>query len=83
MQVHPYRNKGLKNYPDFVPNAMLSEEWAQHNHGQTLLELHNRGGLGVAEILANIDKQRKFDGKDTQEKIDRLNKLISEFNPIN
>ena len=69
----------LKNCPMEVPDGMLTEEWAEHNHGQSLARLNERGGLGIAEILANIQKQRRFDGKDTQVKVDELNKLIEQY----
>lgn len=77
--LHKKDRELLKNCPTEVPDGMLSEEWAQRNHGQSLARLNERGGLGIAEILANINQQRIFDGKDTQEKVDELNKLIEHY----
>lgn len=80
MEVHKHRDKTLKNYPEFVPDGMLTEEWAQNNHGQSLKILNERGGMSVPEILANIKKILRADHTETQDKIDELNKLIREFN---
>jgi hypothetical protein len=84
MRVHSQRDKQINNYPDFVPDEMLSEEQAFENHGQTLSGLNERGGMSVPEILFNINRKRlpwRESGAftDTQDKIDLLNKLIAEF----
>ena len=42
--------------PDKVPFSILSEEWAQKIHRQTLDRLNERGGLCPAEIYWNINK---------------------------
>lgn len=44
--------------PKVVPMALLDEATAQHNHGQTLLRLAERGGMGLDEVLALMDKRR-------------------------
>lgn len=49
--VHPANRP--ENCPDFVPWSKLSEEMATKNHGQSLQQLCNRGGLSVVEIGAN------------------------------
>ena len=77
--IHRKDKELLKNCPLDVPDGMLTEEWAQRNHSQSLSRLNDRGGLGVAEILANINKQKRFDGKDTQEKVNELNRLIEQY----
>lgn len=84
MKVHSAsgRDKNLKNVPDFVPMGLLNEEQAQHNHSQSLDRLNERGGLGVLEILDNIHKRKlTHRAYETQEEVDELNKLISEFKP--
>lgn len=40
--------------PQEIPMEWLSETWAQHNHGQSLLRLRERGGLSCAEMWVNI-----------------------------
>lgn len=69
-------NKNLKNVPYDVPFDLLDERMAQYNHSQTLDRLNERGGLGVLEILNNIDnKKLEFRGA-TQQEVDRLNTII-------
>jgi len=69
-------SKELLNVPNYVPFDLLSEEWAKINHSQTLTRLNERGGLGVIEILNNIDKKHlEFRGA-TQQEVDRLNEII-------
>lgn len=82
MRVHGSRNKKLSNYPDFVPDEMLSENQAQSNHGQSLKKLNERGGMAVYEILANIKGKRIMYGigEESQQDIDELNDLIKNFN---
>jgi hypothetical protein len=41
-----------------VPFAMLNEDWAQRNHGQSLQRLAERGGLGPDEAIAIIGKRQ-------------------------
>ena len=41
-----------------IPFAMLNEEQAQTNHGQTLKRLAECGGLAACEALAIMDKRR-------------------------
>jgi len=49
-----------KFWPTHIPWALISphEQWAISNHGQTLLELANRGGLCPKEALAIIECRR-------------------------
>lgn len=81
MTVHSgdRRNKKLLNVPDSIPFAMLNERMAQWNHSQTLDRLNERGGLCVLEMLNNIDnKKLEFRGA-TQQEVDRLNSLVTQF----
>jgi uncharacterized protein YacL len=73
------RDKGLKNVPDSVPMSLLNEEQAKSNHGQTLKRLNERGGLGVLEMLDNINKRKLTWRKETQADVDELNALLSTF----
>ena len=41
-----------------IPFAVLNEEWAQNNHGQSLARLQERGGLCPTEALAIIERRR-------------------------
>lgn len=36
---------------------LLSEEWAQNNHSQSLSRLAERGGLSADEMLAVMDRR--------------------------
>lgn len=52
--------------PDCIPDELLSEKWAEYNHGQTLKRLNERNGMGVEEMVCNIceiklQHQRLFD----------------------
>lgn len=47
-----------QGFPSHVPYALLSEDQAEKNHGQTLDRLNERGGLSAGEALANIYRQR-------------------------
>jgi len=42
--------------PDKVPFSILSENWAQNIHRQTLDRLNERGGMCPLEIYLNIEK---------------------------
>lgn len=46
----------FKNRIREVPFGLLSEEYAQRNHSQTLGTLAYRGGLSPGEMMANILK---------------------------
>lgn len=46
----------FEGLPAKVPMSILSEEWAQKIHRQTLNRLNERGGLCPAEIYLNINK---------------------------
>lgn len=43
--------------PETVPMSLLTEEWAQRNHSQSLAMLASRGGLSPLELIAVMDKQ--------------------------
>lgn len=43
--------------PKSIPWGILNEEFAQHNHGQTLSRLAERGGLSPCEALAVIERR--------------------------
>lgn len=54
-QLFPvHRNSRPEHSPEFVPMSVLSEEWAEKNHGQSLQKLCNRGGMSVVEIAMNV-----------------------------
>jgi hypothetical protein len=59
----------------FVKWDMLSEEWAQKNHSQTLTRLAERGGLCWAEIYCNYYKQRWSDPRDPKLHKDMVDRL--------
>tara|TARA_R110000765_G_scaffold78399_4_gene154098 strand:- start:882 stop:1160 length:279 start_codon:yes stop_codon:yes gene_type:complete len=42
--------------PSSVPFSILSEEWAQNIHRQSLDRLNERGGMCPLEIYLNIEK---------------------------
>jgi hypothetical protein len=44
--------------PKHVDWSALNEEWAQRNHGQSLVRLAERGGLVPCEIAANMERRR-------------------------
>lgn len=76
MKVHGSTDRNLKNYPDSVPDEMLSESWAQRNHLQSLQRLNQRGGMSVVELLNNIRGESLSFRNETQKDIDELNVLI-------
>lgn len=41
-----------------VRMSLLNEEWAQRNHGQSLVELRSRGGLAPCEAAAIADRRK-------------------------
>lgn len=60
-RVHPESQREAQRAglacPAVVPWSLLAphEAQAQHNHGQTLERLNERGGLGVEEMVAIIN----------------------------
>lgn len=56
--VLPMRERRLirqhPEWPDSIPFALLDEERAQTNHGYSLAQLADRGGLIPQAMLANI-----------------------------
>lgn len=66
--------------PDSVPYELLSEEWAIKNHSQSLDKLNSRGGMGVHEIICNIEKLRYGAVKEDEDAIYRLIKHLDGFN---
>ena len=83
MKVHSddLRNKQLFRVPISVPMSLLNEQMAEYNHGQSLDKLNYRGGLGVEEILANINKKRIPERNTTQDDVDELNLILSKILP--
>jgi hypothetical protein len=77
--VRGSRPDGLLMYPDKIPMGLLSEEGALRNHGQSLSRLKQRGGLGVKEALNIIDSRGSAFSQETQEDVDRLNKIIFDY----
>lgn len=72
-------NSKLSNVPDTVPWGILNEDQAERNHSQSLSLLNERGGLGVLEMLNNIDKNGLDFRGPTQVEVDRLNKVVSDY----
>jgi len=69
----------FKDCPEAIPFAMLNEEQAKRNHSQTLKRLNERGGLGVAEALDIIKKQRWSTTKESRQAVEELIKLYNDF----
>lgn len=61
----------LKGIPDTVPFSILSEDWAQRIHNQSLERLNERGGMCAAEICINI-KRLQYNAKMDNEMIIRV-----------
>ncbi|PCI47176.1 MAG: hypothetical protein COB49_07510 [Alphaproteobacteria bacterium] len=59
--IVPVKRMRIMNHPmgcpEYIPFSILSEQWAQNNHGQTLDRLNERGGLAVYEALAIIERR--------------------------
>lgn len=57
MKIHRFSTERFNDCPDLFPDEFLNEEMAARNHGQSLAQLNERGGLAISEILANILQQ--------------------------
>lgn len=70
-----------KECPKQIPMSMLDEQTTQHNHGQSLKRLKARGGLGVHEALAIMDKKhwKERNHYSISEAIRLLNEKVSAF----
>lgn len=55
MPLHPDDRRNNPDCPECVPFRLLDEGMARSNHSQSLMRLAERGGMGAAEILANMD----------------------------
>ena len=58
MKVHTdfgQYHKRFPHCPKEVPMSLLSERWAQRNHGQSLDQLNERGGMSAIELVCNIE----------------------------
>lgn len=67
--------------PKEVPDSMLNEQWAERIHGQTLKRLNERGGMGINEIMANINHTPFREIKaETVEMLNELKELIKIHN---
>lgn len=75
--------KHLKNVPNSIPWGLLNEHFADINHKQSLNRLNERGGMGIVEILNNIDKKRLEFRHATQEDVDRLNLIVIAYKRVN
>lgn len=71
-----YGKAAVALWPKTVPFYLLSEQWAQHNHYQTLTRLNERGGLSPAEMLANIE-HRKWISMDENDAALKIAKIIA------
>lgn len=82
MPMHSYNQliKSHPNCPKKIPFGLLSEEWAQRNHSQTLQRLAERGGLYPNEMIANIAK-RKIMVQDIAMCIISINIHLANFSP--
>lgn len=73
--------------PQTIPWVMLipHETWAWINHGQTLEELANRGGLSWAEALAILQDKKWRDAIQSDKEAEPIvKKLVAEFmNEVN
>jgi hypothetical protein len=58
VEVPQVRYMPIMKTPLAIPFALLNEEWAQRNHGQSLARLAERGGLGPCEALAIVKRER-------------------------
>ena len=68
--------------PQTIPWVMLipHETWAWINHGQTLEELANRGGLSWAEALAILQDKKWRDAIQSDKEAEPIvKKLVAEF----
>lgn len=81
MPIHPDDLK-KPGCPKEFPMHLLNEEQAMKNHGQTLRRLKERGGLGVFEILAIVNKRRwnHYHGLKWPEALQMLNDLLTPQN---
>lgn len=71
--------KKFPNCPNWIPDELLNEEWADYNHGQTLKRLNERMGMGPEEIMANIDGiwlREAYKKYTIEQAIDQIIKLI-------
>lgn len=64
--------------PKTIPFSLLAphEKQAQHNHGQTLKRLAERGGLSPDEAVAVLE-DREWHRMAKEESISRLNELVT------
>lgn len=73
------KHEGLKNVPKEVPFAILNEQFAMNEHGQTLRRLKERGGLSIGEIRWNVGRSTFHNYRSAhQEDVDDVNRIVSE-----
>lgn len=87
MDNHDYRTKNKKfpELPDDFPNELLSEDWADKVHGQTLKRLNERGGMSITELLMNLKRiglgeqinKRGYNYEPTQEDVNELMSFLN------
>jgi hypothetical protein len=46
--------KDQYSLPDYIPNELLNERHAIQNHGQSLMNIDQRGGMSVDDIVCNL-----------------------------
>lgn len=61
--MFPIQSRDFPGSPSEIPWRLLDEGWAQHNHGQSLKRLAERGGLSPGEALANIERRGFWEKK--------------------
>lgn len=78
MPVHP-EDARKPGCPAQFPMHLLNADQAFSNHGQTLQRLKERGGLGVAEILAVVNRKSwSYYGKlKWEEALKMLNEILN------
>lgn len=53
-----FKDSRVKHFSNGIDMALLNEEWARNNHGQSLDRLAERGGLSPCEAIAIISRRR-------------------------
>lgn len=66
----------IHSTPFAIRMSALSEEWAQRNHGQSLGQLAERGGLDLAEA-ASIVESRPYYPRTAREAIHAINDWLA------
>lgn len=84
--MRQYGDPVFPDLPKEVDDNILSQEWSQKIHSQTLERLNERGGMSVIELIMNLRKMRLqdlinkygYNYKTQQKDVDELLQLIKE-----